>query len=174
MTTNIFSLLPYDLKLEIAGLLDHRDILALNESLRRDERVYKKLPADYALTIHILALKQKYTSLATKANDAHRGVSLFARWGFSRPSRTALEIFVNSYRQVFDFMADPVNAPIFAYQSGLKHKQADLLEYWLNEAEGQEEGSAFPAGYRARQHKEDVQPDGDREDLEAQERCGDE
>jgi hypothetical protein len=51
----------------------------------------------------------------------------------------ALAMFVSSYTQLFTFMADPINAPMFAYQCGVKEKQGDMLFYWRNDAEFEEE-----------------------------------
>jgi len=65
MSTNIFSLLPYDVKLcVITPFLSHHDALVFNAVLRRDERVYKKLPTDYAIKHQIKLSYETYHALA--------------------------------------------------------------------------------------------------------------
>jgi len=125
-TTNPFSLLPWDTKDAIVRYLDTS--WAFNEVLRRDERVYKKLLPDYALTINLRVLATKYTSLVNKANNA---VSM---WRWTRVplirATIARQAFLDTYIALFHFFADPMSAPLFAYQNGFKAKQVDVLNYW--------------------------------------------
>jgi hypothetical protein len=42
----------------------------------------------------------------------------------------ALRAFVDSYVALFEFFADPMSAPLFAYQNDFKVKQIHVLNYW--------------------------------------------
>jgi len=140
---SVFTKLPQDmLQWEIARFLDHRDVLAFNEVLHRNERVYKKLPADFALKNHLLAIIQKYQSIKSRARRAMSHCRLCSRGG-RRPSRASLRAFVISYKEFFAFLADPMNQLIFNYQRGFKDRQWEVLDYLRNAAEDEEEFFPF-------------------------------
>jgi hypothetical protein len=129
----IFSKLPQDmLQHEIARFLDHRDVFAFNEVLDRNERVYKKFPKDYALRHHILRAQALHTTLSKEAqiliNNAHNH-------NWTVINKMPLAPLAKALKKLFDFLADPINKPIFMYQKGLWDSQMDTINYWLVEAE---------------------------------------
>ena len=61
--TNVFSGLPWDMKREISTFLERDDGASFNEVLRRDERVYKKFPKDFALKHALRILREEHNSI---------------------------------------------------------------------------------------------------------------
>jgi hypothetical protein len=121
---NAFSLLPYDTKLVIADFLDHSATLALNEALRRDERVYKKFPADYALKHALKTKRLHYETITVRLNLLLDCLD----WGRSHePTLAAIEL-----TKVFKFLKDPVNAIIFMHLSNLKEQMIRMTERWID------------------------------------------
>ena len=120
MTTNAFSLLPHDIKLhEITHFLDHRDTLAFNAVLRRDERVWKKLPADFALKHALRVLKQEHNSIVQRYQvyqDAD---------DFPRLRRAA--------KAMFRFCLTPRSEIVFMYQTGVREILIRFLTPWVDE-----------------------------------------
>jgi hypothetical protein len=124
MSTNVFSALPYDVKLhEIAPYLTSADVLSLNEVLKKDERVYKKLPADYALKHALKTKRIHYETIATRLNLL---LSNVGDWDDVRVRRAVMEL-----KKVFAFLKDPVNSIIFMYLRGLKEKMIRMVEQWM-------------------------------------------
>ena len=120
MSTNVFSALPYDVKLhEITSYLTSADILSLNEALRRDERVYKKLPVDYALKHALRVLKQENNSIVQRyqiyqdAND------------LPRLRRAA--------KSMFRFCLTPRSEIAFQHQKGVREMLIRFLTPWIDE-----------------------------------------
>lgn len=123
---NAFSLLPHDIKMhEIARFLDHRDTLAFNAVLRRDERVYKKLPVDYALKHALKTKRIHYETIATRLNLL---LSNVGEWDDVRVRRAVMEL-----KKVFSFLKDPVNSIIFIYLRNLKGVMIRMVERWLDD-----------------------------------------
>jgi len=122
---SVFTKLPQDiLQHEITHFLDHRDSLSFNEVLRRNERVYKKLPADYALK-HALKVKRiHYETITVRLNLLLDCLD----WGREdEPALAATEL-----KKVFNFLKDPVNAIIFMHLRGLKNKMIRMVEQWID------------------------------------------
>lgn len=120
MPTNVFSLLPHDVKMhEITRFLNHRETLALNEVLRRDERVCKKLPTDFALKHALRILKQEHNSIVQRYQiyqDAD---------DFPRLRRAA--------KDMFRFCLTPRSEIAFQHQTGVREKLLGFLTPWTDE-----------------------------------------
>jgi len=158
MSTNAFSLLPHDIKLhEISRFLTSADVLSFNEVLRKDERVYKKLPADYALK-HALRTKyahykgiekrllkhMKYLLLDTVGDEAERAEAAaieleggsesddeFVLSPFYR-NKTHTKLAIKEFNKLCAFFCDPVNAIIFMYIPNLKMEVMREMEIWMD------------------------------------------
>jgi len=123
---SVFTKLPQDmLQHEIAPFLDHRDSLSFNEVLRRNERVYKKLPADYALKHALKTKRIHYETIATRLNLL---LSNVGDWDDARVRRAVMEL-----KKVFAFLKDPVNSIIFMYLRNLKGVMSRMVERWLDD-----------------------------------------
>jgi hypothetical protein len=122
---SVFTKLPQDmLQHEIAPFLDHRDSLSFNEVLRRDERVYKKLPADYALKHALKTKRIHYETITVRLNLLLDCLD----WGREdEPALAATEL-----RKVFNFLKDPVNSIIFMHLRNLKEKMIRMVETWID------------------------------------------
>jgi hypothetical protein len=119
MTTNAFSLLPHDVKMhEIARFLNHRDLLAFNAVLRRDERVWKKLPADFALKHALSILKQEHNSIV-KRYQIYQDAD-----DFPRLRRTA--------KAMFRFCLAPRSEIVFMHQTGVREILIRFLTPWTD------------------------------------------
>ena len=126
MSTNAFSLLPHDIKLhEISRFLTSADVISFNSVLRRDERVYKKLPADYALKHALKTKRIHYETIATRLNLL---LSNVGDWDDARVRRAVMEL-----KKVFAFLKDPVNSIIFMYLRNLKGVMSRMVERWLDD-----------------------------------------
>jgi len=126
MSTNVFSTLPYDIKVhEIASFLKHCDIISFNEVLRRDERVYKKLPADYALKHALKTKRIHFETIVTRLNLL---LSNVGDWDDVRVRRAVIEL-----KKVFAFLKNPVNAIIFMHIRHLKEQMGRMVEQWLDD-----------------------------------------
>jgi hypothetical protein len=125
MSTNVFSTLPYDIKVhEIASFLKHCDIISFNEVLRRDERVYKKLPADFALKHALKTKRIHFETIVTRLNLLLDWLD----WGRAHePMLAATEL-----KKVFNFLKDPLNAIIFMHIRHLKEQMGRMVERWID------------------------------------------
>jgi hypothetical protein len=129
---SVFARLPQDmLQYEIARFLNHRDILSFNEVLKNGERVYKKLPVDYAIKHHILVCKGQFDKIAA---DAQIEINYVEGWGIMGH----IERLVVTWLKLFKFFADPINKLAFSYQQGLKESQLRTVHYWLEDAVDEE------------------------------------
>ena len=118
--TNVFSLLPWDMKHTIASYLENS--YAMNEVLRRDERVYKKFETDYALTHALRILKQEHNSIIRRCN-----IFLDLEDNFDR---IQLRRATNN---MFRFCIHPRSTIAFNYQGGVKEKLIRFITPWLDE-----------------------------------------
>jgi hypothetical protein len=120
MATNVFSLLPYDIKMyEIACFLTHADALAFNSVLRRDECVYKKLPADFALKHALDILQQEHNNIV-KRYQIYQDAD-----DFPRLRRAA--------KAMFRFCLNPRSEIAFMHQTGVKESLIRFLTPWVDE-----------------------------------------
>jgi hypothetical protein len=119
MVTNVFSLLPYDIKMhEITRFLTHADSIAFNSVLRRDERVYKKLPVDFALKHALDILQQEHN------NIVHRYQIYQDADDFPRLRRAA--------KCMFRFCLNPRSEIAFMHQTGVKESLIRFLTPWVD------------------------------------------
>jgi hypothetical protein len=119
MVTNVFSCLPWDMKWEISTYLERADGANFNEVLRRDERVYKKFPKDFALKHALRILKQENNSIVRRIQIYIDRDDL--RW----QRRTA--------KAMFRFCMNPRSEIAFMYQEGHKDKMYRFFEEWVDE-----------------------------------------
>lgn len=126
MAANCFSLLPYDMKREIATYL--QNTLSFNAVLRRDEKVYKKLPIDYAIKHHVKMTHTTHTNLCTRItyhmNKMGGNVYKAARHAYA----VEKHLF-----QLFDLWLKPMSATAIMHQEGLKQRVVSTLESWSEE-----------------------------------------
>jgi len=130
---SVFTALPQDmLQYEIARFLTSADTLAFNEVLKKDERVYKKLPTDYALKHALITKRAQYEGIATRLasllNRLDWGASPYFDWEHSRPALAEKEL-----KKMFAFFRDPVNSIIFMHLRNLKDKMARMVEAWMDD-----------------------------------------
>ena len=119
MVTNVFSGLPWDMKWEISTYLQRDDGANFNEVLRRDERVYKKFPKDFALKHALSILKQENNSIV-KRYQIYQDAD-----DFQRLRRTA--------KAMFRFCLTPRSEIVFQYQKGVREILIRFLTPWVDE-----------------------------------------
>ena len=122
MSTNIFSSLPYDVKLLINSFLPSS--LLFNDVLRRDERVYKKFPKDYALKHAIITKRTHYERIVTRLNKRLD----YLIYSVSRIVRAQKDL-----KKLFTFFLDPSTAIIFTHQLSVKIQMAHMVEQWMED-----------------------------------------
>jgi hypothetical protein len=123
MAANCFSLLPYDMKREIATYL--QNTISFNAVLRRDETVYKKLPIDYAIKHHVKMTYMEHTNLCTRItyhmNKMDSNVYKAARHAYA----VEKHLF-----KLFDLWLNPMSATAIMHQEDLKQRVISTLESW--------------------------------------------
>jgi hypothetical protein len=120
----IFSKLPQDiLQWEIGRFLTSTDVLNFNTVLKKDERVYKKFPKDYALKHAIITKKIHYEAIATRLNKLLDCLTLGPR--IVRAQK--------DLKKLFTFFLDPSTAIIFTHQLPVKFQMAHMIEQWMEE-----------------------------------------
>jgi hypothetical protein len=122
---SVFTALPQDmLQWEISRFLNPLSRAEFNCVLQPDERVYKKLPADYALAHQIRTVHGAYQKLAMKVNVRMEMAGDDAR---GRKSAAFAVIYLRSF---FAFFEDPMNALAVMYQNNLKASLLRSLATW--------------------------------------------
>ena len=117
---SVFTRLPQDmLQHEIARFLTHADVLAFNEVLKKDERVYKKLPADFALKHALRVLKQQHNSIVARYQIYQDAAD------FPRLRRAA--------KAMFRFCLTPRSDIVFMHQTGVREIMIRFLTPWVDE-----------------------------------------
>jgi len=129
---SVFTALPQDmLQYEIARFLTSAETLNFNEVLKNNERVYKKLPTDYALKHALITKRAQYEGIATRLASLLKrldwGASPYFDWEHSRPALAEKEL-----KKMFAFFRDPVNSIIFMHLRNLKDKMARMVEGWMD------------------------------------------
>jgi hypothetical protein len=115
-----FTRLPQDmLQYEIARFLTHKDTLSWNEVLKKDERVYKRLPVDFALNHTLRILKQQHNSIVQRYQ-----IYLDAD-DFPRLRRAA--------KAMFRFCLSPLSEIAFTHQTGVREILIRFLTHWVDE-----------------------------------------
>lgn len=119
IANNCFSLLHWDAKREISSYLVIADAATFNEVLRLDERVFKKLPRDFALKHALAILKQEHNSIIKRYQICHDA------YNFPVLRRTA--------KRMFRFCLTPRSEIAFMHQKGVREKMIGFLEPWTDE-----------------------------------------
>jgi hypothetical protein len=118
-----FTNLPQDmLQHEINHYLDPVSRMNWNEVLKADERVYKKLPADYAIKHHLLVSHAAYESIANKLTFSLGRVA--DGWPQHVPKSVKL------LKKYFAWFRDPVNCIALMYTTGLKDRFVEEIRQW--------------------------------------------
>ena len=121
---SVFTALPQDmLQWEIARFLTHKDALNWNEVLKKDERVFKKLPTDYAIKHQIHLSHESYHSIARKLQFSLERLGE-AGW------QGAPGVSVNLLKKYFAFFKDPKNHVVLMYIKGRKARFLENIGQW--------------------------------------------
>jgi len=129
----LFTRLPQDmLQHEINRFLDPVSRAEFNAVLKADERVYKKMPKDFAIAFDIEVKRAHYELLATRLNfrlsRLDWGGSHFFDWETSNPARAEKEL-----KKMFAFFQAPSTAIIFAHKERLGRKMARMVGEWTED-----------------------------------------
>ena len=129
----VFSKLPQDMLMyEINRFLDPVSRAHFNAVLKPDERVYKKMPTDFAIAFDIEVKRAKYESMAKRLdrlmNRLSWGGSPFFNWESSNPARAE-----KTLRAMFAFFQAPETAIIFAHKKGLREQMARMVGMWTED-----------------------------------------
>jgi hypothetical protein len=143
---NVLDALPYDMKQhEISRFLDPMSRIEFNALLGSDERVYKKLPADYAVTHHLRMVYDEYQKTARMVKNSMLLIEHSREFRSTRVMRFTLHL-----RRLLTFFNNPMNQLAIMYQKNLKEM---LLKTW---AEWQEE-DADVYDFISEAQKEEIQ-----------------
>jgi len=111
-----FTRLPQDvLQYEINRFLSNTDRVALNSVLKPDERIYKKIPKDYAILHEIKTKHRLYEGMMRRFNYHMGNHDL----DYDTSKKGAL-IKAELSKKIYAFLCDPLNALVFAHVEGLK------------------------------------------------------
>jgi hypothetical protein len=120
---SVFTALPQDmLQWEISRFLTPLSRAEFNCVLQPDERIYKKLPADYALSHHIRTVFAQYQENAKMVIFT---MCLTERGGIHR--RRDAKRFARKLCRLLKFFNSPMNQLAIMYQKNLKDM---LLRTW--------------------------------------------
>jgi len=122
---SVFTALPQDmLQHEIARFLTHADALNFNEVLKKDERVYKKLPKDYAIKHQIRLSYESYQEIA-KALSFSLGRVNDGGWEHIHVPKA-----VKLLKRYFSWFKDPKNHIVLMYIKGRKEHFLETIGLW--------------------------------------------
>jgi hypothetical protein len=120
---SIFTALPQDmLQWEINRFLTHKDALAFNEVLKKDERVYKKLPEDYAIKHQIHISHDSYQKLATALQFSLERTVLFGWQDIPK--------VVKLLKKYLAWFKDPKNHVAIMYTKGRQERFLENIGQW--------------------------------------------
>jgi hypothetical protein len=121
---SVFTALPQDmLQYEIARFLTHNDALNWNEVLKNNERVYKKLPADYAIK-HQIKISYK----------AYQGIAAALQFQLDHMiGRHTDALCVRLLKKYFAWFRDPKNSLVFMYIEGRRQAFLELITAWCDD-----------------------------------------
>jgi hypothetical protein len=126
---SVFTALPQDmLQWEINRFLDPLSSLNWNEVLKKDERVYKKFPKDYAIKHQIKISHKNYEDLAWRLQISLDRVEVAGRLNEMHAPKA-----VKLLRKYFAFFKDPKNQVVLMYIKGRKRSFADLFASWTED-----------------------------------------
>ena len=128
-----FTALPQDvLQHVINPYLKHNDRIALNSVLKPDERVYRKIPKDFAIAFDIEVKRAHYEGIATRLNFRLNrldwGGSHHFDYESSNPARAEKEL-----KKMFAFFQAPSTAIIFAHKEKLGPQMARMVGQWTED-----------------------------------------
>lgn len=128
-----FTKLPQDvLQHVLSRFLDPVSRANFNAILKPDERVYKKMPTDFAIAFDIEIKRSQYESMATRlrrlTNRLAWGGSPFFDWESSNPARAE-----KTLRAMFAFFQAPTTAIVFAHKVGLREQMARMVGEWTED-----------------------------------------
>jgi hypothetical protein len=120
---SVFTALPQDmLQWEINRFLDPLSRLQWNEVLKKDERVYKKFPKDYAIK-HQIRLSSvnlwKIDSFLCETQDLREP-----------PEDISIEEAVKELKAYFNWYKDPKNHLVVMYIEGFKEESLEEIRKW--------------------------------------------
>jgi hypothetical protein len=122
---SVFTALPQDmLQWEINRFLDPLSRLQWNEVLKKDERVYKKFPRDYAIKHQFKISYASYRSVAP--------AFLFVALAHPSAAPNALKAF-RLLKKLFAWFKDPKNHIVFMYTAGRKENFLENIAQWTEE-----------------------------------------
>ena len=122
---SVFTALPQDmLQWEISRFLNPMSRAEFNCVLQPDERIYKKLPADYALAHHVRMVHAAYNEIAKMVKCT---MWLIEQGGARR--RRNVQRFTHYIRRLLTFFNKPMNHLAIMYQKDLKEM---LLRTWAD------------------------------------------
>jgi hypothetical protein len=129
----LFTRLPQDmLQHEINRFLDPVSRANFNAVLKPDERVYKKMPKDFAIAFDIEVKRAHYEGIASRLrfrlSRLDWGGSHFFDWETSNPARAEKEV-----KKMFAFFQDPSTAIIFAHKQWLRGEMARMVGEWTED-----------------------------------------
>jgi len=124
-----FTRLPQDvLQYEINRFLSNTDRAALNKVLKPDERIYKKIPKDYAILHEIKTKHRLYEGMMRRFNYYMKLHDL----DYDTSKKRAL-IKAELSKKIYAFLCNPLNALCFAHVEGLKEKMITSVHEDLTE-----------------------------------------
>jgi hypothetical protein len=114
-----FTRLPQDmLQYEISLFLDPLSRAEFNSVLKADERVFKKLPKDYAISHEIEVKRHHYEGIARRLGALLNRLD----WGASQYCLAEKEA-----KKLFAWLQSPSTAIIFAHKERLKAQMIDMI-----------------------------------------------
>jgi hypothetical protein len=129
----LFTRLPQDmLQHEINRFLDPVSRAEFNAVLKADERVYKKMPKDFAIAFDIEVKRAHYEGIVTRLNfrlsRLDWGGSHHFDYETSNPARAEKEL-----KKMFAFFQAPSTAIIFAHKERLGPQMARMVGGWMED-----------------------------------------
>ena len=125
-----FTALPQDmLQHEISRFLDPLSRAEFNCVLKKDERIYNKLSADYALKHHIITVKKGYDDIVRKLN--YNLESLGHDWA----GQLNVQRAINNLNRFLNFFLKPMNLLVVSYQQNLRTMLIRKVKEWLEDQE---------------------------------------
>jgi len=126
---SVFTRLPQDvLQYVINPYLKTRDRAAFNAVLKPNERIYRKIPKDYAIIHDIETKKTLYEGMMRRLNYYMKLHDL----DYETSKKRAL-IKAELSKKIYAFLCDPLNAVCFAHVEGLKEKMITSVREDLTE-----------------------------------------
>jgi len=122
---SVFTALPQDmLQHEIAHFLTHTDVLNFNEVLKNNERVYKKLPKNYAIKHQIRLSYESYQEIANALSFS------LGRLIHRNCEHIYITKAVKMLKRYFSWFKDPKNHILLMYIKGRKEHFLRHIGTW--------------------------------------------